>query len=163
MANYSIILAWEIPWTEEPGELQSMASQRAGHDWACPHISNVIQYLSQGPSRVSLVAQMVKNLPTMQETWVQFLGWENPLEKGMATQPTPVFLPGEFHGQRSLDCSPWGCKKLDTTERLTFSLSLNYNMILQLDFTVPRWENGLRFPCSGIHDSLPKRCSLRLL
>ena len=33
----------------------------------------------------SLVAQMVKNLPTMQETWVQFLGWEDPLEKEMAT------------------------------------------------------------------------------
>ena len=36
-------------------------------------------------SRASLVAQMVKNLPTMQETWVQFLGWEDPLENGMAT------------------------------------------------------------------------------
>ena len=33
----------------------------------------------------SLVAQMVKNLPAMQETLVQSLGWENPLEKGMAT------------------------------------------------------------------------------
>ena len=34
-------------------------------------------------------------------------------------QPTPVFLPGESHGQRSLvGCSPWGCKGLDTTERL---------------------------------------------
>ena len=32
-----------------------------------------------------LVAQMVKNLPTMQETWVRSLGWEDPLEKGMAT------------------------------------------------------------------------------
>ena len=30
-------------------------------------------------------AQMVKNLPAMQETWVQFLGWEDPLEKGTAT------------------------------------------------------------------------------
>ena len=37
-------------------------------------------------SWVSLVAQTVKNLPAMQETWVQFLGWEDPLEKGMATQ-----------------------------------------------------------------------------
>ena len=36
----------------------------------------------------------------MQETWVWSLGWENPLEKGM--QPTPVFLPGELHGQRIL-------------------------------------------------------------
>ena len=41
----------------------------------------------------------------MQETQVQSLGWEDPLEKGMV--PTPVFLPGEFHGQRSL-AGPWG-------------------------------------------------------
>ena len=33
----------------------------------------------------SLVAQLVKNLPAMEETWVQFLGWEDPLEKEMAT------------------------------------------------------------------------------
>jgi len=33
----------------------------------------------------SLVAQMGKNLPAMQETWVRFLGWEDPLEKEMAT------------------------------------------------------------------------------
>ena len=39
-------------------------------------------------------------------------------------QPTPVFLPGEFHGQRSLVVySAWGCKELDTTEWLTLSLS----------------------------------------
>ena len=35
--------------------------------------------------RDSLVAQAVKNLPAMQETWIQSLGWEDPLEKGMAT------------------------------------------------------------------------------
>ena len=34
MATHSSILAWKIPWTEEPGRLQSMASQRVGHDWA---------------------------------------------------------------------------------------------------------------------------------
>ena len=33
----------------------------------------------------SLVAQLVKNLPVMQKTWVQYLGWEEPLEKGIAT------------------------------------------------------------------------------
>ena len=37
-------------------------------------------------SWASLVAQLVKNLPAMQETWVQTLGWEDPLEKGMATR-----------------------------------------------------------------------------
>ena len=35
--------------------------------------------------RASLVAQMIKNPPAMQETWVQSLSWEDPLEKGMAT------------------------------------------------------------------------------
>ena len=60
---------------------------------------------------------MVKNLPAMQETQVQFLGWEDPLEKEMATKPIPVFLPEEFHGQRSLaGYSPWGFKELYTTE-----------------------------------------------
>ena len=44
---------------------------------------------------------MVKNLPAMQENQVQFPGQEDPLGKEMA-KPTPVFLPGEFHGQRSL-------------------------------------------------------------
>ena len=63
----------------------------------------------------TLPAQMVKNLPAMQETWVLSLDQEDPLEKGMAT--TAVFLPGEFHGQRSLDgYSSWGCKELDMTE-----------------------------------------------
>ena len=36
-------------------------------------------------SQASLVAQIVKNLPAMQETWVLSLGWEDPLQKGMAT------------------------------------------------------------------------------
>ena len=47
-----------------------------------------------------VVAQMVKNLPAMQETWLQSLDWEHSLEREW--QPTPVFLPGEVHGQRSL-------------------------------------------------------------
>ena len=46
------------------------------------------------------------------------LGQEDPLEERM--QPTPVFLPGEFYGQRSLvGYSPWGHKEWDTTEWLT--------------------------------------------
>ena len=50
----------------------------------------------------SLVAQMVKNLPAMQETWVQSLCEEDALENGL--KPTLVFLPGKFHGQRNLVC-----------------------------------------------------------
>ena len=47
-----------------------------------------------------MVVQSVNNLSAVQETWVRPLGWEDPLEKEMAT--TPVFLPGKSHGQRSL-------------------------------------------------------------
>ena len=47
--------------------------------------------------------------------WVQSLGREEPWRR--AQQPTPVFLPGEFHGQRSLvGYSPWGHKESDRTE-----------------------------------------------
>ena len=64
----------------------------------------------------------VKNLPAMQETSVQFLGWEDALKKETAT--TPVFLFTEFHGQRSLEgFSPRGHQELDMTEWLTLSLS----------------------------------------
>ena len=52
------------------------------------------------------MAQLVKNLPAMWETWVQSLGQVDPLEKGMATHS--VFLPGKFHGERSLaGYIPW--------------------------------------------------------
>ena len=37
MATHSTILAWKIPWTEEPGELQYLGSKRARHDWATKH------------------------------------------------------------------------------------------------------------------------------
>ena len=70
------------------------------------------------PKRASLVAQLVKNLPAVQETQVRSLGWEDPWRRKW--QPTPVSLPGKSHGQRSLEgCSPWGCKELGMTERLT--------------------------------------------
>ena len=65
-----------------------------------------------------LMAQTVKNLPAMKETWVRSLVREDPRRRKW--QPTPVFLPGEFHGQRSLaGYNPWGFKESDMTERLS--------------------------------------------
>ena len=70
--------------------------------------------------RVSVVAQLVKNLTAMQKIQVHSLGRDDPLEEEMATHPS--FLawrvpwteePGRY--------SPWGCKELETTERLTHS------------------------------------------
>ena len=81
MATHSSILAWDMPWTEEPGRLQSMGSQRVGL-----HLVTKQQHIyklccNEG---ASLVAQLVKNLPAMQETPVRFrfLGWKDLLEKG---------------------------------------------------------------------------------
>ena len=81
MAPHSCTLAWKIPWTEEPGRLQSMGSLRVGHDWA---------------TSLSLFT---------------FMHWTG------KWQPTPVFLPGESQGQRSLmGCCLWGRTESDTTE-----------------------------------------------
>ena len=53
--------------------------------------------------------------------WVGKIPWRR------KWQPTPVLLPGKFHGQRSLvGYSPWGCKESDTTERLHFTSSLHF-------------------------------------
>ena len=84
--------------------------------------------LSIGYVPGSMRAQMVKNLPAMQETRVWSLGQEDPLGKEMATHP--IFLPGEFHEQRSLvGHSLWGHKELDTTEWLNW---LNWDGCLDL-------------------------------
>ena len=61
-----------------------------------------------------LVAQPVKNPLVMWETWVRSLGWEDPLEEGMATHSGILENP---QGQRSLvGCSPWSGKESDTTK-----------------------------------------------
>ena len=64
---------------------------------------------------------MVKCLPTMQETWVQFqsLHQEDPLEEGIVTHSSILAwrIPGT---EESCGSCPWGCKDLDMTERLTF-------------------------------------------
>ena len=80
MAPHSSTLAWKIPWTREPGGLQSMGSRRVRHDWA---------------TSLSLFT---------------FMHWRR------KWQPTPVFLPGESQGWRSLvSCCLWGRTESDTT------------------------------------------------
>ena len=105
MASHSSTLAWKIPWTDEPGRLQSMGSQRVGQDWATPLFfpywwpsrwfdglcwqhPQACLLVNFGPicyCIASLVAQTVKHLPATRETWVRSLGREDPLEEEMAT------------------------------------------------------------------------------
>ena len=77
----------------------------------CCLIFHSIPYAHPVVLLASLVAQLVKSPPAVPETRVQSLGREDPQEKGM--RPSPVFLPGESHGQRSLSgYSPWGHKRV---------------------------------------------------
>ena len=81
-AIHSSNLAWRIPWTEELGGLQSMQSQRVRHYWETNfHTFTFYKELPRllSGKRICLPVQQ------MQETWVQSLGQEDPLEKEMAT------------------------------------------------------------------------------
>ena len=76
----------------------------------------------------SLVAQLVKILPGMWETWVRSLGWEDPLEKETATHSSILAwrIPWTVY-------SPWGCKELDMTEQLSH---IDYNIEVCLNIKV---------------------------
>ena len=67
---------------------------------------------------VHIVAQMVKNLPAMQEIQVQFLGQEDPPEKGMAIHSSILTWRIPWTEEPG-GHSPWDCKESDTTEQLT--------------------------------------------
>ena len=96
----SPITSWQIDAeTMETGADFILGGSKIAADSDCNH--EIERHLLQDFP----VTQTVKNLPARQETRVRSLDWKVPLEKGMAS--TPVFLPGEFHGQRSLvDYSP---------------------------------------------------------
>ena len=106
MAPHSGTLAWKILWAEEPGRLQSVGSLRVGHDWTT--LLSLFTFMhwrrkwqptpvflpgeSQGrePGRLlSMGSHRVRHYwsdlaaAAMQDTWVQSLGWKDPLKKGI--------------------------------------------------------------------------------
>ena len=90
------------------------------------------------PFSASLVFQMVKNLPAVQETWVWSLGWEDPLEKRMAIHSSNLAWrkswteePGRLQGY-----SPWGCKELDMTEQLVCARAHTHTNTFQLSLSL---------------------------
>ena len=106
MAVHSSVLTWTMPCTEEPGDPWV---HRVRYDWARIQDWFKITFLGEPKLKLSLsliiwgaslVAQMVKNLPAVQETrfdpWVRNIPWRR------KWQLTPSFLPRESHGQRSL-------------------------------------------------------------
>ena len=109
MATHSSILVWRVPWTEEPGRLQFMGLQKSDMTERLNNENNKHVHWeerrcfpcvcfrqgtsvpcwcfrhSYGIRGAPLVGQLEKNLPAVQETWVQSLGQEDPLEKGVTT------------------------------------------------------------------------------
>ena len=92
--------------------LLSMGSQRVGHNWVTSlSISHLLLGFPGGASGKELTCQCRRCKRHVLNPWVGKIPWRR------AWQPTPVFLSGESHGQRSLvGYSPWGCKDSDMTE-----------------------------------------------
>ena len=89
--------------------------------------------------RLQIVCLQCKRLRF--DLWVRKIPWRR------NWQPTSVFLPRKFHGQRSLvDYSPWGCKELDTTEQLTLNTLqlLNPGLLQLLTFNTLWVQGGVR-------------------
>ena len=146
MATHSSILAWRIPGMGETGGLLSIGSHRVGHDWSnlaaaakqCQWVTHCfllllyyvcfvsfclvsfsVKWDSFRKTGASLVAQRLKCLPPMRETWVWSLGQEHPLEKDMATHSSILAWripwtedPGRLQST--------GVRESDMTERLYF-------------------------------------------
>ena len=107
MATHSSILCWGIPWTEEPGGY-SLWSQRAGPtELLAPALSlhkvytGLPRWLSnKGPA-----------CPCWRHTRHVYHPWVRKIHCRRKRHPTPVFLPGKSHGQRSMvGYSPWDCR-----------------------------------------------------
>ena len=95
---------------------------------------------------------VVKTLPAVQETRVQSLGWEDPLEKGMASHSSILAWRIQW---TEAGYSPWGHKELDTTERLTHTHTYTYIVLSAV------WENYTScfvFYCLGV--TVSNKCFL---
>ena len=121
MATHSSILAWEILWTEEPGELQSMGPQRVGHNWRNdaksetpvlwpPHVKSWLIGKDSDAGRDW--GQEEKGMT--EDEMAGWHHWFDGCESG--------WTPGVGDGQGGLACcGSWGRKELDTTEQLNWT------------------------------------------
>ena len=100
MATHSSTLAWKIPWTEEPGGLQSMGSQRVRHDWATPLPLWNWRWAS-GMKQCSAFREQ-PSCTIRQEQWQHGLAKPKILEKTLA-----IIFPG-WHGRTSQNTMLWG-------------------------------------------------------
>ena len=101
MAAHSGILAWKIPWTEKPGGLQSMRSQRVGHDWSYLAHST---YLHRPSPRVPENLTTERFCPTETLCWIPFQTF--PWPSGQPLSITALAWVGKGHSQSAWLCLP---------------------------------------------------------
>ena len=133
LLGFRFLSFFRLPWRRRqwhptpvflPGRSQGRRSLVGCCPWGRTE-SDTTEVTQQQQQQASLVAQMVKNLPAMQETWVRSLGWEDPLEKGMATHSSILFwrIPwtADSGGPQSM-----GPQRVRQTEFLTLSLFIRF-------------------------------------
>ena len=96
-ATYSSILAWKIPWTEEPGGLQFMGSQRVRHNWVTKRYRLVWECEALGGCNVGKDSQPLWSFSSKKPTWLSHEGWgkfrDTGCRRGMTgTAETPQSL-----------------------------------------------------------------------
>ena len=137
-----VCLPGESPWTEVLGKLQTMGSQRVGHNWATKHSTAFIRYLYEPDPELNICAMQsllwgfpggsaVKNLPAKEGEVDSILGSGRSLGK-----EAPIFLPGKSHEQRSLvGYSPWVSQRVGhdwvTKQQQIFIISTIWMRILK--------------------------------
>ena len=123
-AAHSSILAWKIPWTEEPGRLRGLKESppilifSRVLSCTCGFSVKLIQYIKCYILILHLLSTFLgfPDVSVVKESACQcgrhrFEPWDRKMPWRRKRQPTPVFLPGESHGQRNpAGYSPWGHK-----------------------------------------------------
>ena len=106
MATHSSIFPWKIPWTEEPGGLQSMGSQGVGHDWATEHMC----FLSKSKLNIK---NSQKNEPLQEMRTGKLAGWGRSLHvlKAWRNFTSPSALKREIYSSKDIQYEHWAVLK----------------------------------------------------
>ena len=162
MAAHSSTLAWKIPWTEEPGRLQSMGLQRVGHDWAISLSLFTFMYWRRKwqPTPVFLPGesqrqQSLVGSHRVRHDWATSLSLCTFMHWRRKWQPTPVFLPGESQGWGAWRAAIYGVAQSPARLNRLSSSSMPIMTCLIFDqiisFSKPRYQGKKLGTAWNIH------------
>ena len=166
MPTHFSILAWRIPWTEEPGELQSMGSQRVRKDWTInTHTTSILYIKVWGTLQTFTKAMathsstLARKIPWAEESgrlqsteslrvghdWATSLSLFTFMHQRRKWQPPPVFLPGESQGWGSWWAAIYGVAQSRTRLKWLSSSSRlsNGHTLSNFSFRFLSWEYGV--------------------